>query len=200
MADIGDRNDSSSGRDEELARYRYVKALPSGKRLLLRPLSGDDKQNLMGLFARASRQDLEYFRSDAGDPAVVERWVDNLNLRRVFPLVAIVDDKIVGEATLHLGEYYRRHRAWVRIFLDREYRRQGIGTLMLRCLIDVARRVGLQQMYAEVLTNQPQIIKACGDLGYQHEVVLRDYFITDSGETLDVAIMVLRLVDHSGEF
>jgi RimJ/RimL family protein N-acetyltransferase len=206
MADIGDRNDSGSDRgahserDEELARYRYVKALPSGKRLLLRPLSGDDKHSLMGLFARASRQDLEYFRSDAGDPAVVEGWVDNLNLRRVFPLVAIVDDKIVGEATLHLGEYYRRHRAWVRVFLDREYRRQGIGTLMLRCLIDVARRVGLQQMYAEVLTNQPQIIKAFGDLGYQHEVVLRDYFITDSGETLDVAIMVLRLVDHSGEF
>jgi len=200
MADIGDRNDGGSDRDEELARYRYVKALPSGKRLLLRPLSGDDKHSLMGLFARASRQDLEYFRSDAGDPAVVERWVDNLNLRRVFPLVAIVDDKIVGEATLHLGEYYRRHRAWVRIFLDREYRRQGIGTLMLRCLIDVARRVGLQQMYAEVLTNQPQVIKAFGDLGYQHEVVLRDYFITDSGETLDVAIMVLRLVDHSGEF
>ena len=206
MADIGDRNDSGSDRgahserDEELARYRYVKALPSGKRLLLRPLSGDDKHSLMGLFARASRQDLEYFRSDAGDPAVVEGWVDNLNLRRVFPLVAIVDDKIVGEATLHLGEYYRRHRAWVRVFLDREYRRQGIGTLMLRCLIDVARRVGLQQMYAEVLTNQPQVIKAFGDLGYQHEVVLRDYFITDSGETLDVAIMVLRLVDHSGEF
>lgn len=200
MADIGDRNDGGSDRDEELARYRYVKALPSGKRLLLRPLSGDDKHSLMGLFARASRQDLEYFRSDAGDPAVVEGWVDNLNLRRVFPLVAIVDDKIVGEATLHLGEYYRRHRAWVRVFLDREYRRQGIGTLMLRCLIDVARRVGLQQMYAEVLTNQPQIIKAFGDLGYQHEVVLRDYFITDSGETLDVAIMVLRLVDHSGEF
>ena len=212
MADIGDRNDSGSDRggqddrgahserDEGLARYRYVKALPSGKRLLLRPLSGEDKHNLMGLFARASRQDLEYFRSDAGDPAVVERWVDNLNLRRVFPLVAIVDDKIVGEATLHFGEYYRRHRAWVRVFLDREYRRQGIGTLMLRCLIDVARRVGLQQMYAEVLTNQPQVIKAFGDLGYQHEVVLRDYFITDSGETLDVAIMVLRLVDHSGEF
>jgi RimJ/RimL family protein N-acetyltransferase len=200
MADIGDRNDSSSGRDEGLARYRYVKTLPNGKRLLLRPLSGDDKHSLMGLFARASRQDLEYFRSDAGDPAVVERWVDNLNLRRVFPLVAIVDDKIVGEATLHFGEYYRRHRAWVRVFLDREYRRQGIGTLMLRCLIDVARRVGLQQMYAEVLTNQPQVIKAFGDLGYQHEVVLRDYFITDSGETLDVAIMVLRLVDHSGEF
>jgi RimJ/RimL family protein N-acetyltransferase len=200
MVDIGDTDRGDRNRWGELARYRYVKTLPSGKRLLLRPLTKDDKKSLMGLFARASRQDLEYFRSDAGDPAVVEGWVDNLNLRRVFPLVAIVDDKIVGEATLHFGEHYRRHRAWVRVFLDREYRRQGIGMLMLRCLIDIARRAGLQQLYAEVLTNQPQVIKAFGDLGYQHEVALRDYFITDGGEMLDVAIMVLRLVDHSGEF
>ncbi len=190
MADIWD----------ELKRYRYVKTLPNGKRLLLRPLTEDDKQGLMDLFARASRQDLEYFRSDAGDPAVVESWVDNLDLERVFPLVGVVDDKIVGDATLHFGEHYGRHRAWVRIFLDRDYRRQGIGTLALRCLIDIARRVGLQQLYAEVLTNQPQVVKAFEDLGCQHEVTLRDYFITDSGETLDMAILVIRLVDHSGEF
>ena len=185
---------------EQLERYRYVRTLPNGKRLLLRPLIEEDKQGFMDLFARASRQDLEYFRSDAGDPAVVESWVGKLNLRRVFPLIAIVDDKIVGDATLHFGEHYRRHRAWVRIFLDREYRRQGIGMLMLRCLIDIARRVGLQQLYAEVLTNQPQVVKAFEDLGCQHEVTLRDYFMTDSGETLDMAIMVLRLVDPSGEF
>jgi len=183
-----------------LAHYRKVKTLPGGSRLLLRPLTREDKQGLVDLFARASRQDLEYFRSDAGDPAVVEGWVDNLNLKRVFPLVAIVDDKVVGEATLHFGEHYRRHRAWLRIFLDHERRRQGIGTLMLRTLIEIARQVGIQQLYAEVLTTQHRIIKAFEDLGFQHEVTLGDYFITDSGETLDTAILALRLVDHSGEF
>ena len=184
----------------QLARYRKVKTLPDGKRLLLRPLSKEDKQGLVDLFARASKQDLEYFRSDAGDPAVVESWVDNLDLKRVFPLVAVVDDKIVGDATLHFGEHYHRHRAWVRIFLDHDYRSQGIGTLMLRTLIEIARRVGLQQLYGEVLTTQARLIKAFGDLGFHHEVTLSDYFIADSGETLDMAIVVLRLVDRSGEF
>ena len=185
---------------EQLARYRKVKMLADGSRLLLRPLTKEDKQSLVDLFGRASKQDLELFRSDAGDPVVVESWVDNLDLKRVFPLIAIVDDKVVGDATLHFGEHYHRHRAWMRIFLDHNYRRQGIGTLMLRCLIDIARRVGLQQLYAEIVTTQPQVIKAFEDLGYRHEVTLRDYFITDGGETLDMAIVVLRLVDHSGEF
>jgi len=185
---------------ERLARYRHVKTLPNGARLLLRPLSEEDKEGLVNLFARATGEDLEYFRSDAGSRDVVESWVDNLDLKIVFPLVAIVDGKIVGDATLHFGERYHRHIAWVRIFLDHAYRRQGIGVLMLRCLIDIGRRVGLQQLYAEIVTTQPQVIKAFEDLGYRDEVTLRDYFVTDSGETLDMAIVVLRLVDHSGEF
>ncbi len=185
---------------EQLARYRHVKTLPNGARLLLRPLSKEDKEGLVDLFGRATEEDLEYFRGDAGNRAVVESWVDNLDLRCVFPLVAVVDDKIVGDATLHLGERYHRHIAWVRIFLDRAHRRQGIGMLMLRCLIDIARRMGLQQLYAEIVTTQSQVIKAFEDLGYRHEVTLRDYFLTSEEETLDMAVLVLRLVDHLGEF
>lgn len=185
---------------DQLALYRQVKTLPDGKRVLLRPLAGEDKLGLMELFARASRKDLEYFRSDAGDPAVVASWVDSLDLKSVFPLVAVVDNRIVGDATLHFGEHYHRHRAWVRIFLDSEYRRRGIGTLMLRNLLGIARHAELQQLYAEVLILQHRVIEAFEDLGFRHEVTLRDYFITGSGETLDMAILVLRLVDHAGEF
>ena len=184
----------------ELANYHKAKTLPNGNQLLLRPLTKGDKQGLMDLFARASREDLEYFRNDAGDPAVVERWVDNLDLQRVYPLVAVVNDRIVGDATLHFGEHYDKHRAWVRIFLDRDYRHQGIGMLMLRSLIEVARTAGLQQLYAEVLVNQPRVIKAFEGLGFKQEVLLRDYFITGNEETLDMAILILRLVDKLGEF
>ena len=185
---------------EQLSHYRKVKTLADGSRLLLRPLTKDDKQGLVDLFARAYKEDLELFRSDAGDPAVVESWVDKLNLKRVFPLIAIVDDKIVGDATLHFGEHYRRHRAWMRIFLDHNYRRQGIGTLMLRTLIEIARRAGLRQVYGEVLTTQHRAIKAFEDIGLQYLVTLDDYFITDSGDTLDMNIMGMQLVNNSGEF
>jgi GNAT superfamily N-acetyltransferase len=153
---------------EQLAHYRKLKILPLGNRVLLRPLCEKDKQNLEALFARASKQGLELFRSDARNPAVVRGWVDNLDLKRVFPLVAIVDDEIVGDATLHFGEHYHRHRAGVRVFLDHERRRQGIRTLMLRALIEIAHRAGIQQLYAEILTSQHQVIKAFEDLGFQH--------------------------------
>ena len=189
----------------QLANYRKMKTLPDGSRLLLRPLSKDDKDALVDLFARAPAEELKYFRDDAADAAVVGSWVDNLDLKRVYPLVAVVDDEhghalIVGDATLHFRERYHRHLAWVRIFLDRDYRRRGIGTLMLRSLIEIARTVGLQQLYIEVVSTQHNVIKALLDQGFQHEVTLHDYFMTSSGETLDMSVLGLRLIDRSGEF
>ena len=72
-----------------------------------------------------------------------------------------------------------------------------MGTLMLRALIEIAHRAGAQQLYAEILTSQHQVIKAFEDLGFQHQAVFPDYFVTDEGETLDMDIMMLRLVGHS---
>lgn len=185
---------------DQIANYRKTKILPGGARLLLRPLRKEDKEAFVDLFARAPREDLEWYRIDAADPDVVAGWVDNLDYRRVFPLVAFVNDRLIGNATLHFGEHYHRHLAWVRVFLDREYRRQGIGTLMLQSLIEIARRLGLYQLYAEVVTAQSQIISAFGDLGFHQATVLRDYFITSMGETLDMAILVLDLVERRGKF
>lgn len=185
---------------DQIVNYRKTKVLPGGARLLLRPLRKEDKEAFIDLFARASREDLEWYRIDAADPAVVASWVDNLDYRRVFPLVALVNDKLIGNATLHFGEHYHRHLAWVRIFLDRDYRRQGIGTLMVQSLIEIARRLGLYQLYAEIVTTQPQVISAFLDLGFQHATTLRDYFITSTGETLDMAILVLYLVEQKGKF
>lgn len=184
----------------QLANYRKVKTLSDGSRLLMRPLQKGDKQALVDLFGRASQEDLEWFRNDAADPQVVASWVDNFDYRIVFPLVALVGEQLVGDATLHLGKHYHRHLAWVRIFLDKAYRRRGIGTLMVQSLTDIARRLELQQLYAEIVTAQPQLIKGFMDLGFQVEVTLRDYFVANNGETLDMTILVLRLIDHSGRF
>jgi RimJ/RimL family protein N-acetyltransferase len=184
---------------EQLATYRRLVTLNDGLRVLIRPLTQADKEQLLRLFANAPRQDLDYFRSDVG-PAVVAAWCDGLDYGRVFPLVAIVNDKIIGDATLHVGSRYSRHIGWVRMYLDPEYRRRGIGGLMLSGLIDIARKMGLQQLIAEVVTNQVQVIKACQNLGLKEEFIYRDYFMTPQGETLDVALLVLRLVENPTTF
>jgi RimJ/RimL family protein N-acetyltransferase len=112
----------------------------------------------------------------------------------------VVNGRIIGDATIHFGAKFQRHLGWVRLFLDREFRRRGIGTLMIRTLIDIARRVGLHQLHALVPADQPQVIKAFEHQGFKNEFIHQDYAILHDGRTLDVVELVLYLVDHSGEF
>ena len=185
---------------DQLVTYRRLVTLNDGLRVLIRPLTQGDKEQLLRLFARAPQEDLDYFRSDVGNPAVVGSWCDGLDYGKVFPLVAVVNDQIIGDATLHIGASYNRHIGWVRLYLDREFRRRGMGGLMLSGLIDIARKMRLQQLIAEVVTNQVQIIKAFQNLGFKEEFTYRDYFMTPQGETLDVAWLILRMVENPTTF
>ena len=184
----------------QLERYRQVKVLPDGLRLLLRPLAKGDTDALASLFARATPADLERFRSDPTDRQVIETWIQDLDLSKIFPIVAVANDRIIGDVTIHFGRKYQRHLGWLRVFLDGEFRRRGIGTLMLHAAIDVSRRVGLHQLRGYIPTDQPTIIKAFENLGFRYEFTHQDYAMLQDGRTLDVAELVLYLVNHSGEF
>jgi L-amino acid N-acyltransferase YncA len=155
---------------------------------------------LQELFVAAPQTELDYFRSDAANPAVVASWCESLDYAQVFPMVALVNDKIVGDATLHIGKDYQRHVGWVRLYLDHNFRRRGIGGLMLSGLVDIARKQGLQQLVAEVPVNQVQVIKAFQNLGFKQEFVYADFFMTPQGDTIDVALMILRLVEYPAAF
>ena len=185
---------------DQLAKYRNLVTLPDGTRALLRPLMASDREALVEMFAHASEEDRRYLRDDVTDRELVASWADNLDYRKVFPLVAVVNDRLVGDATLHFRKGPHRHQAEVRIYLAREVRRRGLGTRMLRALIDIARNLGLHQLVAEIVTDQAPVIKAFQELGFQQQCVLSDYFMLQDGSTRDVALMILHLVRHREEF
>jgi RimJ/RimL family protein N-acetyltransferase len=185
---------------DELERYRRVVTLESGERILLRPLKRDDAQGLVELFRRASVQDVAYFRNDVRDEALVASWAENLNLRSVFPLIAVSGEQIVGDATLHIGQAVNRHIGWIRIYLDRECRRKGIGTELIKTLIEIARRISLQQVVAEIVSSQVQAIKAFESLGFRQEYRHTDYYLFRDNEAFDLVVYVRRLSSPPGKF
>jgi RimJ/RimL family protein N-acetyltransferase len=114
--------------------------------------------------------------------------------------VAVVNDEIVGDATLRLGQGPYRHKAEVRIFLSKPYRQRGLGTAMLKSVIDIAKRMELHLLTVEVIANRTPVIRAFRGLGFQMQTTLPDYFMMPDGETLDVALMILPLVRTVTEF
>src|SRR4030042_6027825 len=106
--------------------YRQGFTLRDGARILLRPLTQDDRQALIDLFTPVTSDDLRYMRHNVKDTEVICRWVDGLDYNKVFPLVAVFGSRIVGLASLHLHKGPARHRAEVRVFLPKDFRNRGV--------------------------------------------------------------------------
>jgi len=186
--------------NDRLTNYRHIETIRGGPRVLFRPLLLGDKEQLADLFARVSPEDQEYFRSDISSPDAISEWCDKLDYKEVLPLVALVNERIVGLATLYRGKNYTHHISWIHIYLDKEFRRRGVGTAMINAAIDIARMIGMQQIIAEVVVTQPKVIQAFQEHGFEFEFQHRDYFITREGETYGMAVLVLYLTNSRGEF
>lgn len=175
---------------DQLTHYRHIITLPDGLRVLLRPLVPKDRDSLVALFANLPPDETQFFRSNINNPEVVAAWAEHPNYARVFPLVAVVADHIVGNSTLHLGQGYTRHTAEIRLFLSREFRRRGIGSAIIRGQLEIARKLGLHQVIAEVVESKPQVIHAFERAGFERQFAWRDLFMTSEGETLDMIVLV----------
>jgi RimJ/RimL family protein N-acetyltransferase len=180
--------------------YRQLITLRDGARVLLRPLITDDRQALIDLFTPVSPEERRYMRHDVTNPEVAGAWADKLDYDRVFPLVAMAGDRMVGDGTLHFHDGPARHRAEMRIFLAKDFRRRGLATRMIQALIDLAKRRSLYSLEVVSPTDRASDIKAFQSLGFEQICIYTDYWMLPDGDLRDVAHMILRLRSTADEY
>ena len=185
---------------EQIKNFREVVTLKDGVYVLLRPTIKEDKEHLVELFSPLSDEDLRVFRQIVKDTEVVQGWCDELNYNEILPIIALVNDRAVGLATLHFFHGVRRHIAEVRLFLAKDYRKRGLGTKMIRAAINLARKQGLHILIGEVLADQTKVIRAFEQLGLKVQCTLEDYFMYPDGECADVVFMLMPLKPKIEEF
>jgi L-amino acid N-acyltransferase YncA len=185
---------------EQIKNFREMATLKDGAYILIRPMIAEDKRRLREFYSAVNEDDLRYFRHYVKDPNVIEEWCENLDYCKVLPVLALVKDRVVGNASLHFGEGPKRHTAEVRLFLAKDYRKRGLGMKMIRVLVDLARKQGLNILFAEVMAEQTKVVKAFEQLGFKSQATLDDYFIFPDGETRDVVLMTLALRAKTDEF
>jgi RimJ/RimL family protein N-acetyltransferase len=183
---------------EQIKNYRNLVTLKDGAHVLFRVMTPGDQKGLEELFDSLSDDDMLYFRDNVRDPLVIQRWCQDLDYDRVLPLLALVRERIVGQATLHLGRGPKRHLGEVRIFLARDFRQRGLGSKMLTTLLDLAKN--LHTLIAEIVIDQTRVIKAFQRLGFTLRATYEDYFMLPDGDTRDVVVLMLCLRPRSDDF
>lgn len=162
--------------DELLDQYPKTVRLKDGTVITLRPLRSDDADRLVDLFSDVDEEELRILRDDVTNPDVVRRWATELDYERVLPIVAEVEGRLIGDATLHrrpVSPYEKVGK--VRLYVHRDYRRRGVGTALLNELLGVARALGLEQVLMEFYVEHAALIAAFQRRGFTREAILPTY-------------------------
>ncbi|MBN2231819.1 MAG: GNAT family N-acetyltransferase [Deltaproteobacteria bacterium] len=176
-----------------LKAYRNFVNTTNRRRVMLRPMTIEDRDAVTRMFQEAGDEDVRFLYDEVRNSDVVAGWFERLDYERIFPLLALHNSELVGDATLHRQTGGARHIGELRIFLTRNFRGVGLGSLMLRELIAVARDLELMFLTARVVSAQLSVIKAFRQLGFKRMAEYDDFFIAHDKTLHDVSMMVYSL-------
>jgi RimJ/RimL family protein N-acetyltransferase len=178
--------------DARVERRDYPKTfrLKDGSSVDLRPMARDDLQRVLDFFRKLPVEDRLFLKEDVTQREVVETWIRRLDYETTLPILALVGDEVVGDATLHTQAHgWMRHVGEIRMVVAREYQRKGIGTLLARELFYNAVRRGLIKIEAMAMEDQIGAVKSLQKLGFKQEGVLKDYVLDLKGKKHNLIIL-----------
>ena len=180
-----------------LRRFPVRATLNDESRVVIRPLTPDDKAELRRFFLRVPEEDRYYLNNNVTAPEVIREFTDGIDMERVIPLVVEVEGHIVADATLHRSRRAgRRHVGELRIVVDPDYRGRGLGSRLTHELIELGRSLGLRRLVFELVNRREQMaIHTAAQAGFEEGAVLKDRILDMYGSLQDMVIMELSLDD-----
>lgn len=164
--------------------------LRDGTKVTLRPMGKEDGEKLFNFFTQLPEEDRLYLREDVTRKEVIDAWIRDLNYDRVFPLLAEVKGRIVGDATLHRRRYgWARHLAKVRVVIAHDFQHKGLGTKMIQELIGIAANEGLTKLLVELMPNQTAALRAFQKIGFEKVATLPGLVKDTAGNLHDLVIL-----------
>jgi RimJ/RimL family protein N-acetyltransferase len=182
--------------DDDFITGRFPRdfTLKDGTVLTITPMVASDWEALrdfLGIVPEAERQ---FLRDDISEPSIVDRWCANLDYQHILPLLAWDGATIVADASLHQDPgLWTAHVGKVRLLVRPEYRGRGIGTEMVRQLIEAAHEFNLQKVAAECAIEQAELIVLLRRLGFREVARLPDFVCDRNNRLHEMVLLVYNL-------
>ncbi len=164
--------------------------LRDGSQVLLRPLGFEDAEALLLLYRSLPEEDRLVLRDDVSRTEWSERFLTRVALGDVLSLVAEEDGRMAAEASL-----YRQRHGWMahvgelRLSVDRAHRGRGLGFVLARELVRLARDLGLEKLVAQMVETQVAARRVFERLGFAPEAVLRGHVKDGHGQARDLLLL-----------
>ena len=179
----------------ELQKFPKKTALKDGTKAVLRPLKADDEKAFHQLFLDIPERERMFIKHRVTEIEAIRDWCRNIDYGRNLPMVGLIDNKIVGVATLHqqLGGW-KRHVGRVSVLVHPKFRSRGLARALINDIIEIARQVGLEKVEAEFIGEQEAAIKMFAMLGFSELLRLESYVKDMQAISHDYILMGLDLL------
>ena len=153
--------------------WEIVFTAKNGKKVDFRPKQSGDTEMLWKMFSTLSEKSL----SNLVPPFTRERiesWTSNINYDEVLTIVAVIKEKneqrIVGLTSLKFNpQEIFRHKAELSITVHDDYQNMGLGTAMLKHLLDIAKMKKLRKVWLHVNTDNYRAVHVYKKAGFEIE-------------------------------
>lgn len=183
-------------------RYPKEVVLKDCQEAILRTVEPGDEEELARFYG-AMRSSLRWLlKEDPTRLEVVRKWIENQELGKAFSIVAVIDDRIVGHASLLVRRYgARKHVARMRVMVAPDCRSKGLGTWMVFDLTKRAMEMGMEKLRADFVAGiEDRAIAGLKKLGFVKEATLNDYIRDQDGKYYDYHIMIKDLQQGWSDF
>lgn len=175
----------------DLNTYQKEAKLKDGTKILLRPMVPEDGDGLYEFFKEVSSDDARYLRDDVSNRLVVEKWAKNLDYQKTLPLLALKGNAIIADATINRRRSgWKWHLGTVRIFVREDFRKIGLGHLMIETLSDIAYKLQLEKLIVELPDTNTAAINAFTKAGYYRAATLQNMVKDRQNQPVDVVVMM----------
>ncbi|MEM9623185.1 MAG: GNAT family N-acetyltransferase [Pseudomonadota bacterium] len=176
--------------DTALEAFPQTITLENGDKLSLAPARSEDRNAIVRFAKNLTEQDLLFLRVDITQKKVVENWLSNVANGDTVSLLAWADDKVMGYGTVDRNKArWTRRVGEIRVNVAPELRGHGLGRHLTGKIFDIARRMGLKKLIANMTADQAGAQAAFARLGFRPEAVLADYIEDRAGDVHDLTIM-----------
>ncbi|MGB5991665.1 MAG: GNAT family N-acetyltransferase [Desulfobacterales bacterium] len=175
----------------DLNKYKKEVKLKDGTKILLRPMVTEDQDALYTFFKAVPKEDARYLRDDVASKLLVEKWAKNLEYTRTLPILALKNGSIIADATLNRRRFgWKWHLGTVRLFVHKDYRKVGLGQLMIEEIADIAYKLELEKLIAEVPDINISAINAFTKAGFYRVATIPNLVKDRENSPLDVVVMI----------
>jgi len=156
----------------------------------VRPETPEDIEKLIIFFREIPEGDRLVLRRDVTNRQVMQDRIKELQSGYLISHLALIDDQIVGEATVYAQPYgWFRHVGDLRIIVDPKFRNMGIGNNLTQDMIGLVAHRNLDKIMIHLMEHQVSQINHLKEMGFVDEARLKNHITDHRGDKHTLVVM-----------